>query len=394
MAGRLGERGIREPTEVQRRAIPRLLGGEDLLLASATGTGKTFAYLLPFLSRLLEAAQDGDSPALLIVAPTYELCSQIKGEVDFLLGAKNGPGRLSSLLLIGSAPLSRQIEGLRKRPVIVVGSPGRLLELARGGKLRTGRLRFLVLDEADRLVSAELRADTAALMRLTAGTAGDAGERSPEQPPRQTIACSATLPPWSRELLAPFVRGNPEAAFLECSGPEVLRRDIEHWALFSESRRKIDTLRSFLAAARPGRALVFTGRAEEAGRTLSRLQFRHIAAGGLWGDMDKSGRKQALEDLRRGRVRVLVTTDLAARGLDIEGLSHIIALDVPEEGDAYIHRAGRTGRAGKRGLMVSIGDAEEMRRLARLEKRLGITIYPKELYGGKILAPEPFETGL
>jgi superfamily II DNA/RNA helicase len=124
------------------------------------------------------------------------------------------------------------------------------------------------------------------------------------------------------------------------------------------------------------------------GNILSRLQYHHIAASALSGSMDRGGRKQALDDFRKNRVAVLVSSDLAARGLDIDGISHIIALDVPQNGDAYIHRAGRTGRMGKAGIMLTIGDAEEMRALSKLEKRLGITIYPKELWGGKVTAPQ------
>jgi superfamily II DNA/RNA helicase len=387
---KLALRGVREPTEIQRRVIPPLLAGRNLLFSSATGTGKTFAYLLPFLQRLLEDAAapangggagggsgggvgggvGGSWPELLVCAPTYELCSQIKGEADFLL--QGSP--LKAALLIGSVPLGRQIEALKKsRPAVVAGNPGRLLVLARMGKLKLRRLRFLVLDEGDRLVSEELYAETRELAGLL-------------NPRRVSAACSATLPPASRDRLLPLL--GERVLSEESAGGEVYRRDIEHWALFSEGRRKIKTLRSFIAAARPKKALVFTARGGEAGNILSQLQHHKIAAAGLYGDMDKKNRKAALDDFRAGRTQVLVSSDLAARGLDIPGVSHVIALDVPAEGGAYLHRAGRTGRAGKRGVMVTIGDAEELPRLAAIEKKLGITVYPKELYRGGIGAPE------
>jgi superfamily II DNA/RNA helicase len=166
---------------------------------------------------------------------------------------------------------------------------------------------------------------------------------------------------------------------------------VEHWAFFCEGRRKIDFLRSFIAAGAPKKALVFTGRGGEVGTIVAKLQHQKLAAGGLWGDMDKNARKQALDDFRAGRVRFLVTSDLAARGLDISGITHIIALDTSDDPDAYAHRAGRTARAGKRGIMVTIGDEAELRRLSALEKRLGIIVYPKELYGGRITAPREDE---
>jgi superfamily II DNA/RNA helicase len=370
------ERGIREPTEIQRRMIPPLLAGENALFRAPTGTGKTFAYLIPLFQRFL-AGEAGPGPLILICAPTYELCSQIKAEADFLLGGKARTG-----LLIGSANISRQIEALkRERPPVIAGNPGRLLQLGRMGKLKLRPLRALVLDEGDRLLSDELRGETEELVRLL-------------PPDRQSAACSATLSGKSRERLLPLL-GEP-CRQEEAEENEILRGRIEHWAFFCEGREKADFLRSFLAAAMPGKAgsspfkaLVFTGRGWDAGKIVSRLQYHKVKALGLYGDMDKLKRREAAEAFRSGRVPVLVSSDLAARGLDFPGVSHIIALDVPEDPEAYIHRAGRTARAGRRGIMVSIGDGEEMRRLAVLEKRLGIAVYPKELYGGRINAPLP-----
>jgi superfamily II DNA/RNA helicase len=364
----LAARGIVTPTEIQAQVIPRLLAGRNTLFRSATGTGKTFAYLIPLFQTLL-AEPPGAWPVVLVCAPTYELCSQIKAEADFLL-----PPPLKAGLVIGAGSMGRQIEGLKKeKPAVIIGNPGRLLQLARMGKLKLGRTAALVLDEGDRLVADELFEETRELAALVTGR-------------RITAACSATLSPKSRERLLPLM--GEAVATEERDDSEILRDKIEHWAIFSEERRKIGTLRSFLAAAKPRKALVFTGRGGEVGNIVSQLQFNHIGALGLYGDLDKKNRKQALDDFRRDRVHVLVTTDLAARGLDIPGISHIIALDVPAEGDPYIHRAGRTGRAGKTGIMVTIGDEDAMRRLAGLEKRLGIIVYPKELYQGRVVAPE------
>ncbi|GHU98699.1 DEAD/DEAH box helicase [Spirochaetia bacterium] len=373
---RLAERGIAAPTEIQAQVIPRLLTGQNTLFRSATGTGKTFAYLIPLFQTLL-AEPPKAWPVILVCAPTYELCSQIKAEADYLLASPPNANRFKAGLIIGAAAMGRQIDGLKKdKPAVVIGNPGRVLQLARMGKLKLGRTAALVLDEGDRLVADELFAETRELAALVTGR-------------RITAACSATLSPKSRERLLPLLGEEP--ATEERDDSAILRDRIEHWAIFSEDRRKITTLRSFLAAARPRKALVFTGRGGDVGNIVSQLQFHHIGVQGLYGDLDKKNRKQALDDFRRDRVHVLITTDLAARGLDIPGISHIIALDVPAEGDPYIHRAGRTGRAGKTGIMVSIGDEDEMRRLAGLEKRLGIIVYPKELYQGRVVAPEPLE---
>jgi superfamily II DNA/RNA helicase len=382
---RLRERNITAPLEIQSRVMPRLYGGESLAFRSATGTGKTFAYLLPFLTRLLERAPFRGALRFLICAPTYELCAQIKKEMDFLLFCVP---QINTALLIGSARIARQVDALKKdRPAVVVGNPGRLLHLANMGKIKFRGLEYLVLDEGDRLVSDELFGETAALVSLVLGSLpkGAGGETAP----LQSAACSATFSAKSRERLTLLLGAS--LAFEEADGAEVLRDKVEHWAIFAEKNRKVSVLRSFLAAVSPGRALIFSSRAREVEGIVSRLRHYKLSAAGLSGETDKKLRKKALDDFRSGSVRFLVTSDLAARGLDIAGISHVIALDAGEDKDAYIHRAGRTARAGKKGVMVTIGDEGDLTNLSKLEKKLGIVVYPKELYGGKIGAPQPAE---
>jgi superfamily II DNA/RNA helicase len=375
---KLAKRGILNPTDIQRLVIPPLLSGRNVLFRSATGTGKTLAYLLPLFQAFLEPESIPVGTAMLICAPTYELCSQIKKEADFLLEA----APVKAALIIGSAPLSRQIEVLKKKPPVVVGNPARLVVLARMGKLNLGALERLVLDEGDRLVSDELFAETRELAGLAKSRQGRAGGR---RGAFQAAACSATLAPRSRERLIPLLGG--EVLTEETGDGEMYRTHIEHWAFFSEERRKLRTLCAFLRATAAEKALVFTGRGGQVGNILSQLRYHHISAAGLYGDMDKRARKAALDDFRAGRARVLVSSDLAARGLDIAGIAYVIALDVPPDGEGYIHRAGRTARAGGRGVMVTIGDAEELPRLAGIEKKLGLVVYPKILYKGTIQAP-------
>jgi superfamily II DNA/RNA helicase len=378
---KLAERNIREPTPIQKLVIPPLLTGKNVLFRSATGTGKTFAYLIPLFQTLFSSrgTEPGETSGmgkggakLLIVAPTQELCSQIKKEADFLL---DGPDRhIKVNLLIGSANLDRQIGALtRDRPGVIVGNPGRLLLLARIKKLKPENLRALVLDEGDRLFAEDLVAETRELLsRLNQD--------------RQTAACSATVSPQSRDLLLPVM--GEGALFAETGDEGILREKIDHWAFFCEERRKIQTLRSLLLAVNPKKALVFSGGGGQPGNIVAQLQYHHFPAAGLYGDMDKKNRKAAIDSFRSGKIAVLVSSDLAARGLDIPGITHVIALDVPAKAGPYIHRAGRTGRAGKRGTMITLGDGDEMRRLARLEKKLGIIIYPKELYRGRVCIPE------
>ncbi|MDR2518413.1 MAG: DEAD/DEAH box helicase [Spirochaetaceae bacterium] len=378
---RLQERNIQVPTAIQALVIPRILAGENTLFRSATGTGKTFAYLIPVFQSALEALDSPGGPLILIASPTLELCAQIKGEADFLLERKEGKegkeGKTKTGLFIGSASIQRQIEALRReKPRIIVGNPARLLQLERMGKLNLGKVRFLVLDEGDRLTAEELAEDTRALAGAACGE-------------RLTVSCSATVSGKSRERILPLMGRAP--VFIESEEHEILRERIRHWALYSGKNRKADALRDFLAASRAKKALVFTGRGADAGVLVSRLQAQGIAAAGLYSDLDrrdKHARRRAFDDFKAGRARVLVSSDLAARGLDIPGITHVIQLDVPAGEEPYIHRAGRTARAGKQGVMVTIGDREELARFAALEKKLGITVYPKILSQGRIRAPE------
>jgi superfamily II DNA/RNA helicase len=368
---RLAERGISVPTKIQSLVIPDLLAGKNVLFSSATGTGKTFAFLIPLFQHLLDAENPVKSgPCILVSAPTYELCSQIKKEADFLLQGTD----IKVNLLIGSANISRQIDGLKKdKPQVIIGNPGRLLQLCRMGKLKLQKIHAFVLDEGDRLVSDELFSETKELESLT-------------QKERISVSCSATISVKNKERLLPFL-GN-DVVIKESPEEEIIKKNIEHWAFYAEDRKKIAVLRSFITAVNPKKLLVFIDRNDQVNNIVSQLQFHKIAAGGLSGNMDKKGRKMSLDDFRAGRIQVLVTSDLSARGLDIEGVTHIAALDVPQKVEGYIHRAGRTARAGKKGIIATIGNAEELPRLASIEKKLGIIVYPKELYKGQVCAPE------
>jgi superfamily II DNA/RNA helicase len=367
---KLDSRSITEATDIQRKVVPPILRGEDVLFRSATGTGKTFAYLLPLLQNLLISPRSPLGPELLICAPTYELCAQIKKEADFLL---EGTG-VKAALLMGSANISRQIDTLKKeKPRLVVGNPGRLNQLIRMGKLRFMDLRFLVLDEADRLIAQELFSETAGLI-----------ERLPKN--RCTIACSATLNERQKDALSRFMKGTAQRQ--ESEDNYILRERIEHWAFFAEDRRKISTLRSFIHAVNPDKTLVFTEQTGQIGNIMAHLQYHKIAAAGLFGDLAKQERKKALDDFRTGRVRVLVTSDLGARGLDVPDITHIVELDVPALPDSYAHRAGRTARAGRHGVMATIGNEKDLPRLAQLEKKLGIVVYPKALFRGHVVVPD------
>ena len=376
IVSKLEEIGITEPTEVQKKIIPLISEGKNIMFQSETGTGKTFAYLLPLLSRL--NSTENRMARLMIASPTYELASQIKVQVQKISGIK-------CALLIGGAPISRQIELLKEKPEIVIGGPARLLELIHLKKLKADGIETLVLDEADRLLSPELRDSTKGLM-----------ERLPKSV--QLIGNSATVSKYTREILQKARNGilndEKENAILFVALPmeNVLSKQISHWAIFSERRDKIDTLRSFINAEKPKKLLVFTSKSDQIENIASKLRFKKIDCETLCGKTNKVDRKSAIDRFRSGKTKILITTDLASRGLDIEGITHVVQMDLPEKEDFFIHRAGRTARAGATGINCVIGDAWEMENYARLEKKLKITVFPKMLYKGNVVDPNSFNT--
>lgn len=377
LAENLTTRGITIPTKVQAETIPVIASGASVFFRSETGTGKTFCYLLPGLTRYI-GSEDKTSPWMLIVAPTHELGSQIKGEAALLAQAAGIAGGAG--LCIGGAPLKRQIDLLKGKPAVVVGGPARLLELIRLKKLHASRIRMVVLDETDRMLAPEMRD----ILRDLLGTL-------PAE--AQFIACSATLGNYHSNLLAGMLPKNAdgnarEVKRIDLPPEDVLTRNITHWAFYCEGRDKIDNLRKFLIAENPKKALVFTSVVGQVENIAARLAFRKVSCAGLHAKLDKLGRKKAIDDFRAGRLAVLVTSDLAARGLDIPDVTHVIQLDVNENEDFFVHRAGRTARAGKSGINAVFGDEIELRKLAKVEKRLGIVIYPKVLWGGTVRTPE------
>ncbi|WP_288620962.1 DEAD/DEAH box helicase [uncultured Treponema sp.] len=371
--------GITEPTAVQREVIPLIAAKKNIMFQSETGTGKTLAYLLPLIQRLETEENPSKAVKILIASPTYELAAQIKVQIQAV-------SKIKCALCIGGAPIARQIDMLKEKPQIVIGGAARLLELIHLKKLKADSTEVLVLDEADRLLSPELRDSTEGLL-----------ERLPANV--ELIGNSATVSDYTRKILQKARDGitggkySEEDAIKLITLPleDVLRKRIEHWAIFAERRDKIDTLRSFINAEKPQKLIVFTARTDQIENIVSKLAYRKIDCAGLSGKTDKKNRKAAIDRFRSGKLPVLVTTDLASRGLDIPGITHVVQMDLPETTDFFIHRAGRTGRAGNTGINCVIGDEREMENYARLEKKIHIKVYPKILYGGKLLAPEDCE---
>ena len=230
-----------------------------------------------------------------------------------------------------------------------------------------------MLDEADRLLTPELRDATEQMIA-----------RLP--PAVQLIGNSATVSAYTKKLITE-ARIKDEIELVELPEEDVLRARIEHWALFAERRDKIDTLRSFIRAVNAQKMIVFTSRLDQVENIVAKLRYKHIDCDGLGAKADKKLRKAVWDGFKGGKSRILVTTDVAARGLDIQGVTHVVQMDLNEDKDFFIHRAGRTGRAGRKGFNCVIGDEREMQRLASFEKSLHLIVYPKMLYKGRLIAP-------
>ncbi|MGP1588013.1 MAG: DEAD/DEAH box helicase [Treponemataceae bacterium] len=368
---KLKNENILTPTAVQRKIIPEVFENKSFLFQSETGTGKTFAFLLPIVQRIDFTEKN---PTVIIASPTHELCSQIKNQLLKICNVK----QCKAVLCFGGTPLKRQIENLKEKPQIVIGSCSRIKELIFLKKLKTTSVKTIVFDEVDRLLCPELRDETLELFKLLNKDV-------------QVIGCSATVTPNTKKILESSLckmRENYILDFHELPQEDILRKRITHWAIFAQKRDKIDTLRSFLNAEKCKKVLVFTSKLDQVENIYQKLEFKKIKCAALHAKTDKIQRKAVLDRFRSGKEKILITSDLAARGLDFTEVTHVIQMDLPSNDDFFIHRSGRTGRANKNGINVVIGDEFEMHKFSKLEKKLGIIVYPKILKCGKLCSPQ------
>jgi len=368
IASALASFGFEVPTDIQSLMAPAVLAGRDAYVSSATGTGKTFGYLAPILT----VADPGvDAVQVIVAAPTHDLAAQLFREAERLIKASGLPFRAAQA--IGSVPLQRQLDRLSVRPHLVIGSAGRVRDLIAGGHVDASACRWAVLDEADRLFEKEA-IDLASFI-LSAMPATCA-----------RMLVSATIPERVIERSAPWFR-SPERLVLDPT--EALRTSIEHWSFHAASRSKIEFLRRFESAVKPERCLLFASSNASIFTITRKLEYLGFPAVVLKSDREGSDRKTALEAFASGRARWLITTDLGARGLDVPDVSHVISFDLPEEPSVYVHRAGRTGRAGKRGVSIALADLVELKRASRIAVRYGFHFMCKVLDSGVVHDIEP-----
>lgn len=355
LARALERRGYAEPTPVQAAVLAPTLRGRDLLVSSRTGSGKTVGFGLVLADTLLgEAPAFGPAPtpAGLVVAPTRELALQVQRELAWLLAEAGA----TVIACVGGMDARREARALAHHPHLVVGTPGRLLDHHRRGALDLSGLRALVLDEADEMLDMGFRDELEAILAA-----------APEE--RRTILFSATLPRPIVELAQRFTR---DAARVAATPPREAHADITFLAhLVAPAERELAIV-NVLRAVEPPSSLVFRGTREAAHHTASALEERGFQTVAISGELTQAERLKALKALRDGRARVLVATDVAARGLDLPGIGLVLHADLPRDAEALQHRSGRTGRAGKKGLAVLLAAPPERFRLERMMREAGV----------------------
>src|SRR5690348_3784680 len=360
----LAKAGITRAFAIQEYALPIALRGTDLIGQAPTGTGKTLGFGLPLLERVSAPGDGADGfPQALVVVPTRELGLQVARDIA-AAGKTRG---IRVLPVYGGVAYEPQVDALTKGVEIVVGTPGRLLDLAKSKQLKLSRIRALVLDEADRMLDLGFLDDVERILAML-----------PDE--RQTMLFSATMPDAIVALARRFLR-HPmtiHAHHDATTGPSPLTRQLVYR---THPMNKIEVVARILQAGERGLTMIFTRTKRAADRVAEDLDFRGFAVAAVHGDLGQGARERALRAFRAGKIDTLVATDVAARGLDVTGVTHVINYDCPEDPDTYTHRIGRTGRAGATGVAVTFVDWEDMPRWRIIDKTLGLEIpEPPETY--------------
>ncbi len=346
--------GYEHPTQVQSQAVPAAIAGQDLLVSSHTGSGKTAAFLLPSLHKLAEPSQlPGNGPRLLVLCPTRELALQVEKQARIY---GKGLKRLRTVCLVGGAPFGPQFQALKANPEVMIATPGRLIDHLERGRIDFSRLEVLVLDEADRMLDMGFVEDIENIV-----------SRTPET--RQTLLFSATLD-GNVGRIAREMTQDPQR--IEVATQSEHKANIDQRLLFVDDLgHKHRLLDHLLRDADLSQAVVFTSTKRSAEELSEDLLEKGFAAAALHGDMPQHKRNRTLQRLRDGQTRVLVATDVAARGIDVAGISHVINFDAPRQAEDYVHRIGRTGRAGRAGMAFTLVNGRERGLVRDIERYTG-----------------------
>lgn len=354
-------------TEIQRQTYKHIMSGRDVCACSGTGTGKTLAYLIPIINRL---KADTSNIQAMILVPTKELAIQVNNTLKDIFSCMNST--FSSAALIGDVNISRQIDSIKAKPAIVVGTPNRIIQLINNKKLKVHEVKTLVLDEADRLLDKTFIDDVTSirksLMKFT-----------------QILLFSASIDKKTRTNTLTF-----KPIFIDINNNTgnkfQIPSTIKHISIISDRRERIETLRKIIKAVKPEKAIIFVNSKYDLDESLQKLEYHHYNVASIAGNKDNTAKKAALDNFKSGKVQLLIATDIAARGLQIDNIDTVINVNLPEENKEYIHRAGRCGRNGNTGTCISIITDNEVNKIKSYQKAFHINIVSKRLYQGKLVA--------
>jgi superfamily II DNA/RNA helicase len=350
----VSDAGYINPTPIQQKAIPVVASGRDVLGCAQTGTGKTASFALPMIDKLAAGRARARMPRSLVLEPTRELATQV--EASFETYGKHH--RLSTALLIGGERFAEQERKLDRGVDVLIATPGRMLDLFERGKILLSDVRILVIDEADRMLDMGFIPDVERIVGLLSKN-------------RQTLFFSATMPPEIRRLADAFLNDPVEIAVAPPASPAAT---VEQSLVIVEPEDKRDALRRLIAGEDVKNALIFCNRKRDVDILYKSLTRHGFDAAALHGDMPQPKRTETLERFKNGEIRLLVASDVAARGLDIQGLSHVFNFDVPFHAEDYVHRIGRTGRAGNQGRSFTLAAPEDGKNITAIEKLIGRSI--------------------
>lgn len=362
----LKKQGITIPTEIQEKVIPLAISNSDIIGQSETGSGKTLCYILPLFEKI---NTDKREMQAFILAPTHELVMQIDKVVKLLSQDSGIP--VTSAAIIGDANIKRQIEKLKEKPHIIIGTYGRILQLIKMKKINAQTVRTIVIDEGDKLLDKD---NISGVMDVIKTTLRD----------RQLMTFSATI---NEKTLAKAKDLMKEPIIIKTNEKTKISECITHMYFVAEQRDKIEILRKLIASINPERAIIFINKSFEVEKLTAKLKYHHISADSIYGTAKKEDRKKSMDKLKNGTIHLLIASDIAARGLDITGVTHIFNMDLPQDSKEYLHRVGRTGRYGKSGTAISIVTDKEVECIKKYEKLFHINIQEKNIYKGKIINP-------
>lgn len=364
----LEKQNITIPTGIQETAIPFALENKDIIAEAHTGTGKTLAFLIPIFEKINVEKREMQA---IILAPTHELVVQIESQIKLL--STNSGINVTSLSIMGESNIEKQIKKLKEvKPHIIVGSPGRILDLIKKKKITAHTIKTIVLDEADNLLS---KNKPVIIKDIIKSTMKD----------RQLMFFSASINKETLNLAKTLVKN---VEIIKIENKSEINPKIEHICILVSLRDRFENLRKLLAAEQPQRAIVFVNNNTDLRQINEKLQYHKVKSTAIYGNASKEERQRALDAFRRGKCNVLVSSDLSARGLDIPEVSHIISLDFPVNPDEYLHRAGRTARGNNSGVSVCLITNKDIEILQSYEKAFDIEFTVKKLYGGKLMDME------